>query len=75
MNDILNDPTVLDVDLSVARKYGEFQAAFRDAGQPAPEMDLLIGSTALIHGLTLVTHNVQDFVNIPGLHIVDWLGP
>jgi tRNA(fMet)-specific endonuclease VapC len=38
-------------------------------------MDLLIGSTALIHGLTLVTHNVQDFVNIPGLHIVDWLAP
>jgi hypothetical protein len=22
-----------------------------------------------------LTHNVQDFVGIPGLHIVDWLGP
>jgi tRNA(fMet)-specific endonuclease VapC len=75
VNDLLNDLTVLDVDLAVARKYGELQAGFRDVGQPAPEMDLLIGSTALIHGLTLVTHNVQDFVNIPGLHIVDWLAP
>jgi tRNA(fMet)-specific endonuclease VapC len=75
VNDLLNDLTVLDVDLSVARKYGELQAGFRDVGQPAPEMDLLIGSTALIHGLTLVTHNVQDFVNIRGLHIVDWLAP
>jgi tRNA(fMet)-specific endonuclease VapC len=75
VNNILDDLTVLDVDLPVARKYGEFQAAFRDVGQPAPEMDLLIGSTALIHGLTLVTHKVQDFVNIPSLHIVDWLAP
>ncbi len=75
VNDLLNDVTVLGVDLAVARTYGELQAAFRDVGQPAPEMDLLIGSTALIHGLTLVTHNVQDFANIPGLHIVDWLGP
>jgi tRNA(fMet)-specific endonuclease VapC len=73
LDDLLNDVAVLDVDLTVARKYGELQAAFRDVGQQAPEMDLLIGSTALIHGLTLVTHNVQDFANIPGLHIVDWL--
>jgi tRNA(fMet)-specific endonuclease VapC len=51
------------------------QAHFRDIGQPAPELDLLIGSTALIHGLTLVTHNVQDFAVIPGLHIVAWLAP
>jgi tRNA(fMet)-specific endonuclease VapC len=72
---LLKEVTVLDVDLTIARKYGELQAGFRDIGQPAPELDLLIGSTALIHGLTLVTHNVQDFVHIPGQHIVDWLAP
>jgi predicted nucleic acid-binding protein len=38
-------------------------------------MDLLIASTALIHGLTLVTHNLAHFVNVPGLTIVDWLAP
>ena len=53
VNNLLNDVTVLNVDLTVARKYGELQAAFRDVGQPAPEMDLLIGSTALVHGLTV----------------------
>jgi tRNA(fMet)-specific endonuclease VapC len=72
---LLKEPTVLDADLSIARKYGEQQARFRDIGQPAPELDLLIASTALINGLTLVTHNVQDFANIPGLHVVDWLPP
>jgi tRNA(fMet)-specific endonuclease VapC len=72
---LLKDVTVLDVDLTIARKYGELQAHFRDIGQPTPEFDLFIGSTALIHGLTVVTHNVQDFMRIPGLHIVDWLAP
>jgi tRNA(fMet)-specific endonuclease VapC len=38
-------------------------------------MDLLIASTALAHGLTLVTHNTQDFTNIPGLNLEDWLAP
>ena len=75
INDLLNDVAVLDADLVIARKYGELQAGFRDIGQPAPELDLIIGSTALIHGLTLVTHNVRDFAVIPGLHIVDWLAP
>jgi tRNA(fMet)-specific endonuclease VapC len=72
---LLKEVTVLEVDLAIARKYGELQAGFRDIGQPAPELDLFIGSTALVHGLTLVTHNVQDINRIPGLHIVDWLAP
>jgi predicted nucleic acid-binding protein len=42
-----------------------------DAQQRAPEMDLLIASTALVHGYTVVTHNVQDYANIPGLTVVD----
>ncbi len=38
-------------------------------------MDLMIEATARVRELTLVTHNLQDFVNIPGLHIVDWTAP
>lgn len=75
LDGLLKDVTVLDVDLTVARKYGELQAAFRDVGRPAPEMDLLIASTALIHNLTLVTHNVAHFQRVPGLSMVDWLVP
>jgi tRNA(fMet)-specific endonuclease VapC len=73
--DFLNDVTVLDVNEAVARKFGEVQAGLLDVGQRAPGMDLLIAATALIHGLTLVTHNAQDYANIPGLSMVDWLGP
>ena len=38
-------------------------------------MDLLNGATALVHGLTMVTHNVQDYAHVPGLTIDDWLLP
>ena len=43
--------------------------------EAAPEMDLLIAATALVYDLTLVTHNVRDFANVPGLRVQDWLNP
>jgi len=73
--DLLKDMTVQEVTLDVARKFGEVRAHLLDQGLAAPEMDLLIASTALIHGLTMVTHNVTDYANIPGLTVVDWLIP
>jgi len=36
---------------------------------------LLIASTALVHGYTVVTHNALDYAMIPGLTLVDWLVP
>ena len=34
--------------------------------------DLLIGSIALAHRATLVTRNVKDFEQIPGLQVENW---
>jgi len=73
--DLLTDVTVLDVTVDVSREFGELRAVLLDAGQGTPDMDLLIAATALVHNLTLVTHNVRDFVNLPGLNIEDWLNP
>ncbi len=72
---LLNDVNILDVDHAVARKFGEVRAGLLDQGLPMPTADLLIAATALIHGLTLVTHNTKDFTNVPGLSVVDWLVP
>ena len=69
--DLLDDMTVLDVD--VAHKFGEVRAQQLDQGLFTPEMDLLIAATALVCNLTVVTHNVQDFANVPGLSVEDWL--
>ncbi|MEX2025890.1 MAG: type II toxin-antitoxin system VapC family toxin [Pirellulaceae bacterium] len=71
----LSDVVVLDVDFRVAKRFGQLRAVLLDTGQPTPEMDLLIAATALEHGLVLITHNVADYANIPGLTIEDWLVP
>jgi hypothetical protein len=47
---------VLPVDLAVARRAAELHVP-----DPGPERDSLIGATALVHGLTVVTRNVRDF--------------
>lgn len=73
--EFLSDVIILPVDHEIARKFGEVRASLLDQGRPTPEIDLLIGCTALVHDLTLVTHNVHDFANIPGLRIQDWLNP
>ena len=71
--DFLNDVVVLDVTEPIGRKFGELRAGLLDQGQPAPTLDLFIAATALVHDLTLVTHNGPDFRNVSGLRIDDWL--
>jgi tRNA(fMet)-specific endonuclease VapC len=75
VQDLLNNVTILEVTVDVARQFGRIQAVLMDAGQHAPEMDLLIAATALVHGYTVVTHNTSDYANIPGLNYVDWTTP
>lgn len=52
--------------------FGRIKASLENEGKRIEDFDLLIGVTALQHGLTLVTHNTQHFIRIPGLHIEDW---
>lgn len=71
----LSDVSVLPVTEAIARKFGELRAESLDRGRPTPTMDLWIAATSLVHNLTLVTHNVKDFENVPDLALVDWTIP
>lgn len=73
LREMLSDVHVLDVTVEVSEKFGQIQAMLLDTGKPAPGMDLMIAATALVHNLTLVTHNTQDFTDIPDLRLADWL--
>lgn len=42
-------------------KWAELLAALRKAGKAMPIKDSMIAATALTHGLTVATRNVQDF--------------
>lgn len=64
----------LPVDPRVARLWGRLSAEMEMLGRPLPVIDALIGATALVHGLSVVTRNGSD-VGRTGATIVDpWAG-
>jgi tRNA(fMet)-specific endonuclease VapC len=73
--DLLRETTFLDVNRAVSEKFGELRAAQIRQGHPAPDADLLIAATAMLHNLTVVTHNQKHFAHVPGLSLQDWLVP
>lgn len=73
--DLLEEVKVLDFDSLCAKQFGKVQGSLLQQGLAVAETDLMIASAALVHNLTLVTHNTADFHNIPGLRLDDWLTP
>jgi tRNA(fMet)-specific endonuclease VapC len=71
---LLSDVSVLDLTIEVAQKFGELRAELFDRGQPVASVDVMIAATAIVHELTVVTHNTQHFSRIPGLTVDDWVG-
>jgi predicted nucleic acid-binding protein len=57
---------VLVVDADASHRFGKVRAWQLDNGLGSPELDLLNGAVALVHDLTMVTHNQADYDNIPG---------
>jgi len=55
-----------------AEAYGRVRAYLEKRGEIIGPNDLLIASTALAHGVTLVTHNTKEFSRIPELRMEDW---
>ncbi len=49
------------------------KARLRKLGTPISDFDLLIGCTALVNNLTLVTRNTKEMNRIEGLKIENWI--
>jgi tRNA(fMet)-specific endonuclease VapC len=58
-------------DTDAAESYGVLAAALRDRRRDA--LDRLIAGHAVSLGITLVTNNVADFRDYPGLVIENWV--
>ncbi|HEY2154949.1 MAG TPA: type II toxin-antitoxin system VapC family toxin [Isosphaeraceae bacterium] len=74
-DDLLRDVAVIPFDEPSAREFGRIRGALLRRGIAKGRMDLLIASVALAHDLTVVTHNTNDYVHVPGLRLADWLAP
>jgi tRNA(fMet)-specific endonuclease VapC len=65
--------SLIDFDSQCAELFGRTRGYLRRQGVDVGTVDLMIATPALVHDLTLVTHNTKDFENIPGLRLEDWL--
>ncbi len=58
-----------------AAVFARLRFHLESLGTPIGPYDLQIASIALVHQLTLVTHNVAEFSRVPGLIVEDWEVP
>ncbi len=55
------DKKILSITIPISRCWGILQGELELQGNPMPVIDGLIAATAIIHNLTLVTRNINDF--------------
>jgi len=63
---------VLPLDSKAAYHFGQIRAALYTIGQPIGPYDMLIAGHARASGLILVTNNISEFQQVPGLLLENW---
>lgn len=63
---------ILDWTNEVTHHYARIRTELERSGKPIGNMDLLIASHAVTHGMTVVTNNPKHFSNVPGLKVEVW---
>ncbi len=66
---LLQNLAILEFGPEAARLFARITALLQQQGKLAGDMDVLIASTALVAGESLVTANPTHFRNIPGLTV------
>jgi len=64
--------TVWDLQPDTAEVFGALKAQLESDGMGLDDFDLGIAACALVHNLTLVTHNRAHFARVSGLRLDDW---
>jgi tRNA(fMet)-specific endonuclease VapC len=73
IEDLLREVNVLDFDAECAEQFGKLRGALLQQGVSVSVPDLMIAAVALVHDLTLVTHNTSDFECISNIRLENWL--
>lgn len=63
---------LLPIDIRTAARWGAITGESEKRGKPLPVIDTLIAATAIVHGLTVVTRNVEDFERCGAVCINPW---
>jgi tRNA(fMet)-specific endonuclease VapC len=65
--------TVEVFDRAAAEELGKIQAELRQLARLTGVIDSLIAAVARSRWSIVVTNNIRDFENIPGLRLEDWI--
>lgn len=60
---------VLPWTIDIAWQYGELYRRLQTGGRLIGANDLWIAATALVHGMGVVTNNVNEYRRVPGLNV------
>ena len=63
---------ILDWTNEVTGHYARIRSELERSGKPIGNMDLLIASHAVSQRMVLVTNNLKQFANVPGLTVEVW---
>lgn len=69
---LLHEFEVLEFNDAAARVFGSITGFLQQIGSPTGDMDVLIASTAMVHGHSLITRNARHFRQIPHLIVEDY---
>jgi tRNA(fMet)-specific endonuclease VapC len=72
LNIFLKQIQSLPFDDDAALIFGKIRDQLARVGRPIGPYDLEIAAIALQHKLTLVTHNMSEFIRVPDLSCEDW---
>lgn len=67
------DNRILAIDIEVALTFGNILGASKQRGIIIPVVDGLIAATGIVHNLTVVTENINDFVETGAKLFNPWL--
>ena len=70
LREFLSAVQVVHLDEDICRIFARERGRLRAEGNLIGDLDILIGSTALRHGLTLLSNNRRHFGRLQGLNII-----
>lgn len=75
LKDFIAAVRVLDFGRNEAQQASQLAGYLAQQGETLSGFELILASTALAHGLTLVTEDTQRYLAVPGLAVENWLRP
>jgi tRNA(fMet)-specific endonuclease VapC len=65
----------INLNAKITAEYAEIKSGLRKSGVPIDDFDILIGATAIVNNLILVTNNIRHFSRIKSINIENWRYP